>query len=85
MGDRMGRITICDRCGRECRRQYLDTQELDGGFTRIDKYEPPRGGLGDLYRYRRTLSSMRKGIPNDGVCLHERRRGRSDYALCDLR
>lgn len=48
MGEWMGKIVTCDRCGRECRRQLIDTTEADGGFTRISRYvEMP-----DTWKYR---------------------------------
>lgn len=38
MGEWKGKIVTCDRCGRECRRELIDTVEADGGFTRIDRF-----------------------------------------------
>lgn len=38
MGEWMGKIVTCDRCGREVRRELIDTTELDGGFTRTNRY-----------------------------------------------
>lgn len=35
-----GRITTCDRCGRECRRSFLNEKEMDGGFTVLKNFEP---------------------------------------------
>ena len=38
MGEWMGKIVTCDKCGREYRRQLIDTTETDGGFTGINNY-----------------------------------------------
>lgn len=39
MSEWKGRIVACDRCGKECRCKLLREDELDGGFTRIDRFE----------------------------------------------
>lgn len=35
-----GRITTCDRCGKEFRRAFISEKEMDGGFTAIKNFEP---------------------------------------------
>lgn len=49
-----GKLLKCDRCGDTAFLKYIETNELDGGYTKYDVYEPePPGwgtihGLGDL-------------------------------------
>lgn len=43
MSEQKGMLLTCDRCGETTFLQYLGQDVLDGGFTRIGKYEdrPP--------------------------------------------
>ena len=54
MSEWKGAITICDRCGAECRRQLLATEGMDGGFTKIDKFQPAAAG----WRYRHDVGDL---------------------------
>ena len=38
MSEWIGKIVICDRCGREVRRKLLERTELDGGFTSTNRF-----------------------------------------------
>lgn len=38
--DAIYKAKICKRCGKISLRKYLSTDSLDGGYTRIDKFEP---------------------------------------------
>lgn len=40
MSEWKGMIVTCDRCGKETRREWLSEKEMDGGFTRIQNFEP---------------------------------------------
>ena len=35
----LGRLIICDRCGKESFQKHTGEKELDGGFTRWDTFE----------------------------------------------
>ena len=39
MGEKIGKILTCDRCGREVFLRFTKTERLDGGFTNIDHFE----------------------------------------------
>lgn len=44
MAEVKGIIVTCDRCPETTIRKYLGEGELDGGYTKLDKYEPmPEG------------------------------------------
>ena len=49
MGEWIGMIVTCDRCGKECRRKLLGERELDGGFTHVQNFEEMPGTW--KYRY----------------------------------
>lgn len=34
-----GRLVTCDRCGAEVFIKLIDSKELDGGFSRVSKFE----------------------------------------------
>lgn len=40
MAEWKGMIVSCDRCGKEIRRKWLNEKKMDGGFTRIQNFEP---------------------------------------------
>lgn len=39
MSEIIGRLTICDRCGEKVFSKYTGEGELDGGYTRWNKFE----------------------------------------------
>lgn len=39
MSEWKGKIIACDRCGKECRCKFLKDDELDGGFTHVERFE----------------------------------------------
>lgn len=39
MGEKLGKLIICDRCGEMKFLQYTGKTELDGGFTRVNHFE----------------------------------------------
>ena len=44
MADIKGCKTICDCCGKETFRLYTGEEVLDGGYTRINNFEPLPNG-----------------------------------------
>lgn len=44
MGEAIGKLLICDRCGATVFLEHTGTLEFDGGYTRRESYErPPEG------------------------------------------
>lgn len=44
MSERIVKLIVCDRCRFECGLDYVGTDYLDGGFTKVNKFmEPPEG------------------------------------------
>ena len=44
MAEIKGRLTVCDRCGKEIFNKAVSEEELDGGFTKWTKFESlPKG------------------------------------------
>lgn len=39
MSETKGKLTTCDRCGKEIFRKYISKGETDGGYTTWDKFE----------------------------------------------
>lgn len=39
MSETKGKLTTCDRCGKEIFRKYIGKGETDGGYTTWDKFE----------------------------------------------
>lgn len=44
MAEWTGKIVTCDRCGAECRREFLKDEHYDGGFTVSSKFAPMKDG-----------------------------------------
>lgn len=42
--DQIGMLRFCDKCGTVHFLEYTGTDHLDGGFTRVDKFEKPPEG-----------------------------------------
>lgn len=40
MAEKVGKLVICDLCGYSEFVAYTKTDQYDGGFTNIDRYEP---------------------------------------------
>ncbi len=49
MAEQKGLLKTCDRCGSQVFLKYLDTDELDGGYTKLDKFEPAPDGWNCCY------------------------------------
>lgn len=39
MAEQIGKLLTCDRCSRTVFLKYNGTEHLDGGFTKVDKFE----------------------------------------------
>lgn len=39
MAEHLGKLIICDRCGKTQFLHHLKTETLDGGYTKVDKYD----------------------------------------------
>ena len=48
MSEWKGKIVTCDRCFRECRCKFVGEDELDGGFTRVERFEE----IPETWKYR---------------------------------
>lgn len=44
MAEKFGKLFICDICGATEFVEYIGTDRLDGGYTRIDNYEELSAG-----------------------------------------
>ena len=54
MAEIKGRLSICDRCGEKAFSKCIGEGELDGGYTRWNKFEP----LPDGWEYVSTLGLL---------------------------
>lgn len=34
------KVVMCDRCGKQIFRKFLKTEGIDGGWTKVDHFEP---------------------------------------------
>lgn len=48
-----GAFTECEKCGEKTFLKYTGTDEYDGGYTMIDRFEKPPKGWGDVCFYYR--------------------------------
>lgn len=55
MAEKIGKMKICDRCGRKIFLELIKTDELDGGFTHVPKYEDTPEGWVRSYDLGMTL------------------------------
>lgn len=46
MADQKGLLKTCDRCGAQVFLKYTGTDTLDGGYTKLDKFEDAPDGWG---------------------------------------
>ena len=76
MAEFIGKIIICDRCGKEARLKKLEEKARDGGFTRYDIFEPSPEGwetVADGYllcdrcnkNYKSMIEGFMKGKKNE--------------------
>lgn len=49
MSKQKGELVVCDRCGKELFLKYIGEKELDGGFSRSDRFEPLPNDWLDVY------------------------------------
>lgn len=54
MAETEGKLLTCDVCGRTVFLKYVKTEEYDGGFTKVCRYEDKPDGWGSmlLWKYR---------------------------------
>lgn len=54
MSEVEGKNLVCDVCGRTVFLKYVKTEEYDGGFTKIRRYEDKPDGWGSMlvWKYR---------------------------------
>lgn len=76
MAEFIGKIIICDRCGKEARLKKLEEKAMDGGFTRYDIFEPSPDGWEKVHdgyllcpvcsnAYKSMIKGFMKGKSND--------------------
>ena len=49
MATLVGKLRICDRCGKQEFTKYIGKEDFDGGFTQYDKFAPGDPGWRDVH------------------------------------
>ena len=46
MAEQVGKMVMCDRCGEQVFLKHVRTESLDGGYAKVDHFEPKPAGWG---------------------------------------